>query len=81
MSKVKNLSELLKQKTYLAHKEKLEARYPDIETLHKNLIWVNKANQFNKRAVKKSSTILKRDFLKNISTPIISTNLMTNAIN
>ncbi|ETN96870.1 AAA family ATPase [Zhouia amylolytica] len=52
----KKLGELLKKKTYLAHKEKLEARYPDIETLHKNLIWVNKANQFNKRAVKKSST-------------------------
>lgn len=34
----KKLGELLKQKTYLAHKEKLEARYPDIETLHKNLI-------------------------------------------
>ena len=52
----KKLGELLKKKTYLAHKEKLEARYPDIETLHKNLIWVNKADQFNKRAVKKSST-------------------------
>lgn len=52
----KKLGELLKQKTYLAHKEKLEARYTDIETLHKNLIWVTKANQFNKRAVKKSST-------------------------
>jgi len=52
----KKLGELLKQKTYLAHKEKLEARYTDIESLHKNLIWVNKANQFNKRAVKKSST-------------------------
>ncbi len=52
----KKLGELLKKKTYLAHKEKLEARYPDIETLHKNLIWVNKANQFNKRSVKKSST-------------------------
>ncbi|MEZ4725231.1 MAG: AAA family ATPase [Candidatus Kapaibacterium sp.] len=52
----KKLGELLKKKTYLAHKEKLEVRYPDIETLHKNLIWVNKANQFNKRAVKKSST-------------------------
>lgn len=52
----KKLGELLKKKTYLAHKEKLEARYPDIETLHKNLIWVNKANQFNKRFVKKSST-------------------------
>lgn len=52
----KKLGELLKQKTYLAHKEKLEARFRDIETLHNNLLWVNKANQFNKRAVKKSST-------------------------
>ncbi|WP_417372255.1 AAA family ATPase [Gelidibacter japonicus] len=52
----KKLGELLKKKTYLAHKEKLEARYSDIESLHKNLIWVNKANQFNKRAIKKSST-------------------------
>lgn len=52
----KKLGELLKTKTYLAHKEKLEARYPDIESLHKNLLWVNKANQFNKRATKKSST-------------------------
>lgn len=52
----KKLAKLLKQKTYLAHKEKLESRYTDIETLHKNLIWVDKAKKFNKRAVKKLST-------------------------
>jgi energy-coupling factor transporter ATP-binding protein EcfA2 len=40
----------------LAHKEKLEARYTDIETLHKNMIWVNKANQFNKQSYKTQST-------------------------
>lgn len=50
------LAELLKQKTYLAHKEKLEARYADIEKLHKSLIWVNKANQFNKQIIKSQST-------------------------
>ena len=52
----KRLGELLKQKTFLAHKEKLEARYTDIETLHKNMIWVNKANQFNKQSYKTQST-------------------------
>ena len=52
----KKLAELLKQKTYLAHKEKLEARYTDIEKLIKNLIWVNKANQFNKQSFKSQST-------------------------
>jgi energy-coupling factor transporter ATP-binding protein EcfA2 len=52
----KSLAKLLKQKTYLAHKEKLEARYTDIEKLHKNLLWVNKANQFNKQGFKSQST-------------------------
>ena len=52
----KKLAELLKQKTHLAHIEKLETRYTDIETLHKNLIWVNKANQFNKQSFKAQST-------------------------
>lgn len=50
------LAELLKQKTYLAHKEKLALRFTDIENLHKNLIWVNKANQFNKKGYKTQST-------------------------
>ncbi|HHQ6624995.1 TPA: AAA family ATPase [Serratia fonticola] len=52
----KILSNLLKQKTYLAHKEKLESRYVDIEMLHNNLIWVNKANKFNKQSFKTQST-------------------------
>lgn len=52
----KVLAELLKQKTYLAHKEKLALRFTDIENLHKNLIWVNKANLFNKRGYKTQST-------------------------
>ena len=52
----RKLAELLKQKTYLAHKEKLEARYTDIEKLNKNLIWVNKANQFTKQSFKSQST-------------------------
>jgi energy-coupling factor transporter ATP-binding protein EcfA2 len=52
----KVLAELLKQKTYLTHKEKLALRFTDIETLHKNLAWVNKANQFNKRGLKTQST-------------------------
>jgi ABC-type Mn2+/Zn2+ transport system ATPase subunit len=52
----KQLTKLLKEKTYLAHKEKLHARYLDIETLHKNLTWVNKANQFNKQSYKAQST-------------------------
>lgn len=52
----KNLSKLLSKKTYLAHKEKLESRYTDIEILHKNLIWVNKANKFNKQSFKVQST-------------------------
>lgn len=52
----KVLTELLKQKTYLMHKEKLALRITDIETLHKNLIWVNNANKFNKQAYKSQST-------------------------
>jgi len=52
----KVLAELLKQKTFLAHKEKLALRFTDIETLHKNLIWVNKAIKFNKQGYKTQST-------------------------
>jgi hypothetical protein len=52
----KNLAELLKQKTYLVHKEKLETRYNDINELHKNMIWVSKANKFNKQGFKTQST-------------------------
>jgi len=52
----KVLAELLKQKTYLAHKEKLQLRFTNIENLHKNLIWVNKANKFNKQGYKTQST-------------------------
>lgn len=52
----KVLADLLKQKTYLAHKEKLAIRYTDIENLHNNLIWVHKAKKFNKQALKTQST-------------------------
>jgi energy-coupling factor transporter ATP-binding protein EcfA2 len=52
----KVLADLLKQKTYLSHKEKLALRFTDIETLHKNLIWENKANKFNKQGYKTQST-------------------------
>lgn len=52
----KKLAELLKEKTYFAHKEKLESRYADVEALHKNLIWVNKASKFNKQYFKSQST-------------------------
>lgn len=52
----KKLAELLKEKTYLTHKEKLEARYTDIEKLNKNMIWINKANQFSKQSFKTQST-------------------------
>lgn len=52
----KKLTKLLKQKTYLAHKEKLEARYTDIETLHESNIWVTKAKQFSKQSFKTQST-------------------------
>jgi len=60
----KKLVELLKQKTYLAHKEKLEVRYTDIEKLNKNLIWVNKANQFNKQSFKSQSTKIEKRLSK-----------------
>ncbi|MBW1619459.1 AAA family ATPase [Empedobacter falsenii] len=52
----KVLADLLKQKTYLAHKEKLSLRFTDIENLHKNLIWENKADKFNKQWYKTQST-------------------------
>ena len=52
----KALTELLKKKTYLAHKEKLEQQFSKIEELYQNLVWVNKANKFDKRHWKKQST-------------------------
>ena len=52
----KILADLLKQKTYLAHKEKLAARYSDIEAFYKNMIWVTKANKFDKQGFKTKST-------------------------
>ncbi|NKI27417.1 hypothetical protein HCG49_12675 [Arenibacter sp. 6A1] len=52
----KILELLLKEKTYLAHKEKLSIRYTEIETLHKNIIWVHKSNSFNKQWHKTQST-------------------------
>ncbi|MEP3836632.1 MAG: hypothetical protein ABJM36_03240 [Algibacter sp.] len=52
----KILELLLKEKTYLAHKEKLSIRYTEIESLHKNIIWVHKANSFNKQWHKTQST-------------------------
>ncbi|MBE8715762.1 AAA family ATPase [Cellvibrio polysaccharolyticus] len=52
----KNLADLLQQKTYFAHKEKLVVRYTDVEKLHNNMIWVNKANKFNKQSFKSQST-------------------------
>lgn len=58
------LAKLLKQKTYLAHKEKLELRFTDIENLHKNLIWVNKASQFNKQGYKTQSTTTEKRLSK-----------------
>lgn len=68
--------ELLKQKTYLAHKEKLEARYIDIEKLNKNMIWLNKAHQFNKQSFKTQSTKTE----KRLSTEYFNTNYI-NAFN
>ncbi len=50
------LAELLRQKTYFSHKEKLDARYTDIEKLHKNMNWVDKAKKFNKQSFKSQST-------------------------
>lgn len=52
----KRLAYLLHSKTYLAHKEKLESRYADIETLYDNFIWVRKASLFNKIYYKTQST-------------------------
>lgn len=52
----KILELLLKEKTYLAHKEKLSIRFTEIETLYKNIIWVHKSNSFNKQWHKTQST-------------------------
>ena len=52
----KLLADILKQKTYLAHKEKLIAKYSDIEALYKNMIWVTKARKFDKQGIKTRST-------------------------
>lgn len=52
----KALADLLKKKTYLIHKEKLEQQFSKIEELYQNLVWVNKTNKFDKRHWKKQST-------------------------
>jgi hypothetical protein len=52
----KALAELLKKKTYLVHKEKLEHQFSNIENLHQNMVWVNKANKFDKQYWKRNST-------------------------
>ena len=52
----KILTELLKKKNYLAHKEKLQQRITEIENLYQNMIWVNKAKKFNKQRWKTLST-------------------------
>lgn len=58
------LQKLLNEKNYLVHKEKLAVRYSDIEILHKNMTWVNKANQFNKQSFKTQSTITEKRLSK-----------------
>jgi len=60
----KALSELFKLKTYLAHKEKLQDRFKDVKTLHENMVWVSKANQFNKQSFKSQSTSIEKKLSK-----------------
>ena len=52
----KALADLLKKKTYLAHKEKLEQQFSKIEELYQNMVWVNKAKKFDKQHWKRNST-------------------------
>jgi ABC-type Mn2+/Zn2+ transport system ATPase subunit/predicted XRE-type DNA-binding protein len=63
-TQIKALAELLKQKTYLAHKEKLQARFKDVKKLHENMVWVSKANLFNKQSFKSQSTSTEKKFSK-----------------
>jgi len=60
----KALGELLKRKTFLVHKEKLQTRFQDVKTLHENMVWVSKANQFNKQSFKSQSTSTEKKLSK-----------------
>lgn len=60
----KALAKLLAEKTYLAHKEKLSQRISNIEKLHANMVWVDKAHQFNKQAFKTQSTTTEKRLSK-----------------
>ena len=54
----------MKRKTYLAHKEKLQARFKDVKTLYENMVWISKANQFNKQRFKSQSTSTEKNLSK-----------------
>ncbi len=63
----KALADILKKKTYLVHKEKLEQQFSKIEELYQNLVWVNKAKKFYKKHWKKQSTDTEKSLSQNIS--------------
>lgn len=58
------LSELATKKIYYQHKEKLQQRIADIETLHRNMQDVEKAKQFNKQHWKTLSTNTEKNLSK-----------------
>lgn len=60
----KALDKLSAEKTYLVHKEKLSQRISDIEKMHAKMLWVNKANQFNKQGFKTLSTTTEKRLSK-----------------
>ena len=72
----KILELLLREKTYLAHKEKLSIRYTEIETLHKNIIWVYNANLFNKQWHKTQSTNTEKRLLILITLTLSTKNVI-----
>lgn len=52
----KELDKVLKPKTYLTHKQKLSDRIKEIEELYSRMLWVSKANNFNKQYWKGNTT-------------------------
>jgi predicted ATPase len=52
----KELDKVLKPKTYLTHKQKLSDRIEEIEELYNRMLWVSKANNFNKQYWKGNTT-------------------------
>lgn len=50
------LDEILQEIVFLTHKEKLGIRFAEIQKIYENMLWIDKANKFNKQSFKTQST-------------------------